>query len=89
MIVQPYDSKFAMYIEFVNEILFLCVGYNFILLTDVVSDKDARVGIGCSLIASIGAILVLNFGVIIVVNISTVLRKLKLKRLRAKAIKQH
>jgi hypothetical protein len=87
MIVQPYDSKFAMYLEYVNEILFLVVCYHFILLTDVVSDKDARDGIGWSLIAAIGAIMVLNFGVIIGVNISAVLRKAKLNKLKANAIK--
>jgi len=77
-----------MNVEFINEILFLLVNYHFILLTDVVSDSDTRNGIGYGLIASIGLILVMNFGVIIGVNVSTLLRTLKLKRLRANAIKQ-
>lgn len=87
MIVEPYDSKFAMYIEFINEILFLIVNYHFILLTDVVFDKDSRDGIGWGLVGAIGAILVMNFSVIIGINISSICRKLKLNRLRAKAIK--
>jgi len=46
-----------------------------------------RDALGWSLIGTIGAILVLNFGVIIGVNLTTILRKLKLNRLRANAIK--
>jgi hypothetical protein len=35
-IAEPYDTKFAMTVEFINEVLFMAVNYHFILLTDVV-----------------------------------------------------
>ena len=61
MIVEPYDSRFALNVEFANEILFMGVNYHFILLTDVVQDRFTRDCIGWGLIGIIGAILLINF----------------------------
>ena len=69
-------------IENLNEVFFLITCYHLVLFANLVHDPIKLDYIGMSMIASVGTILAIGTIIILSINVKTVMRKLKLRKLK-------
>lgn len=81
-IIRPHHISFTTSVELANETIFVLVCYNFILFTDITSDRELRYSLGWCLVALVMLIMAANFSVIFGASAKALLRKYKLQKER-------
>jgi hypothetical protein len=82
-LVVPHYIYFTTVLELANETVFVLICYNFILLTDITSDRDLRFNLGWFLVALVLLIMATNFAIIINVSVNAMKWKYKLGKQRS------
>ena len=80
--VDFYESYWSKKIELFNECVFLTIQYTFVLLENLVAQREVREVIGFCLIALTSSLMTVNFIIVVVISVRSFYRKCQLKKIR-------